>query len=101
MAGAPVGTGRQAGSALLAVRVGTHARSRSDFLSDSLRTPWVASQERDINAVAAELLADLGLEEVAHRRVTDLPTGTQKRVELARALAGHPKLMLLDEPASG
>lgn len=83
------------------VRVGAHGQSRGDFLSDSLRLPWALRQEREIDAVVTELLADLALAEVAQRRVADLPTGTQKRVELARALAGHPKLLLLDEPASG
>jgi branched-chain amino acid transport system ATP-binding protein len=83
------------------VRVGAHGQSRSDFVSDALRLPWVRAQERATDAVVTELLADLGLEDVAHRIVADLPTGTQKRVELARALAGRPKLLLLDEPASG
>jgi branched-chain amino acid transport system ATP-binding protein len=83
------------------VRVGAHGRSRSDFVSDSLGLPWVRRQQREIDGVATELLADLALADVKHRIVADLPTGTQKRVELARALAGHPKLLLLDEPASG
>jgi branched-chain amino acid transport system ATP-binding protein len=43
----------------------------------------------------------LGLEDVAHRKVSDLPFGTQKRVELGRALASQPQLLLLDEPAAG
>jgi branched-chain amino acid transport system ATP-binding protein len=83
------------------VRVGAHGRSRGDFVSDALRLPWVQRQQREIDGVVAELLADLALTGVKHRVVADLPTGTQKRVELARALAGHPKLLLLDEPASG
>jgi branched-chain amino acid transport system ATP-binding protein len=83
------------------IRVGGHGRSRSDFVSDSLRLPFVRREERAVDAVAADLLADLGLDDVKHRVVADLPTGTQKRVELARALAGQPKLLLLDEPASG
>jgi branched-chain amino acid transport system ATP-binding protein len=83
------------------VRVGAHGQSRSDFVSDALRLPWVQRQQREVDAVVAKLLADLALVDVAHRIVADLPTGTQKRVELARALAGHPKLLLLDEPASG
>jgi branched-chain amino acid transport system ATP-binding protein len=83
------------------IRVGAHGRSRSDFVSDALRLPWVRREEEATDASVAGLLADLGLDDVAHRVVADLPTGTQKRVELARALAGGPKLILLDEPASG
>ena len=83
------------------VRIGAHARTHSDIVSDSLKLPQVRRVEAALNARADEILNYLKLEDVAHVTVSGLPFGTQKRVELARALASEPKILLLDEPAGG
>jgi branched-chain amino acid transport system ATP-binding protein len=83
------------------VMIGLHSRTRSDFLSNALRLAWVKREEREMREAAMELIAFLDLTRVADRPAAGLPYGTLKRVELARALAGRPKLLLLDEPAGG
>ncbi len=83
------------------VMVGVHCRTRSDFFSNAVALPWVGREERAARREADDLLAFLALERVADHLAAGLPYGTLKRVELARALAGRPALLLADEPAAG
>jgi branched-chain amino acid transport system ATP-binding protein len=88
-------------SVLENVMVGRHSRSRGGFFAAALRLPYAARADAEARDRARALLALLELERVADTPVAALPFGTQKRVELARALAAEPQLLLLDEPASG
>jgi branched-chain amino acid transport system ATP-binding protein len=83
------------------IMVGSHCRGRGGFLANALRLPVVGREEARIAARTAALVEALDLAAVADQPVTALTFATQKRVELGRALAGEPKLLLLDEPAGG
>ncbi len=83
------------------VRVGAHALARGGFLANALALPFAAREGRRVAERADALIAEFGLEPVADRPVGELPFGVRKRVELARALAIEPKLLLFDEPAAG
>ncbi|GGO69214.1 ABC transporter ATP-binding protein [Nonomuraea cavernae] len=83
------------------VMVGAHHRGRAGFLTAGLRLPGVGGEERRLRAEADEVLTRLSLAEVAEHPAAGLPFGTLKRVELARALVGRPRLLLLDEPVNG
>jgi branched-chain amino acid transport system ATP-binding protein len=83
------------------IMLGGHSRTRSGFLANALRLPSVRREEAELEEQAERLLDLLGLRALADTRVMDLPFGSAKRVELGRALAAQPKLLLLDEPAGG
>jgi branched-chain amino acid transport system ATP-binding protein len=76
-------------------------RRAPGFLAASLRLPAATRDEREAREHADELLERLGLSEVAGHEASGLPYGTLKRIELARALVQRPRLLMLDEPASG
>ena len=88
-------------SALENVLVGQHVCTRCGFLGAMGRWPWVRREEEKARERALELLEFVGLDGVASHRSEDLPFGWQRFLEIARALAANPQLLLLDEPASG
>jgi len=88
-------------SALENVMTGEHARLRANLVESLLHTPRQRREETAARAKALELLRFVGLEASAGTYARNLPYGSQRRLEIARALATGPKILLLDEPAAG
>ncbi len=88
-------------TALENVMVGRHPRARAGFVAGMLHLPWTWREERAVEARAREALDFAGVPELADVEATSLSYGQQRAVELARALASEPALLLLDEPAAG
>jgi branched-chain amino acid transport system ATP-binding protein len=83
------------------VMVGRHRHERTGILTDLLHLPAVERQNRATREQAMVALARIGLQAVADRPAGSLPYGDLKRLEIARALATEPSVLLLDEPAAG
>jgi len=88
-------------SALDNVRLGHHCRMKSQLWDSLFKTPRERHEERDITDHSMELLTLVGLSHQAENYARNLAYGQQRRLEIARALATNPKLLLLDEPAAG
>ncbi len=88
-------------TALDNVKVGMHNEIKCSFLSSLLHLPSYRRAEEAADLKAMELLEFMGLGDVAHVKAGSLPYGVQRRLEIVRALATNPSIILLDEPAAG
>jgi branched-chain amino acid transport system ATP-binding protein len=88
-------------SAVDNVKVGEHHGMHAKLWDSLFKLPTARREEREVHARAMELLKFVGIEQQAYNYARNLPYGHQRRLEIARALAGNPHLLLLDEPAAG
>lgn len=83
------------------VLIANHLRIKSDFLSAAFKLPWYRREEKEMFEKSMNLLERVGLADSINEKSSSLPYGKQRRLEIARALATNPKVLLLDEPAAG
>jgi branched-chain amino acid transport system ATP-binding protein len=88
-------------TALDNVRLGQHARMKAQIWDALFKTPRARKEEVAVTERAHELLGFVGIDRYANSYARNLPYGAQRRLEIARALATGPRLLLLDEPAAG
>ena len=88
-------------TALDNVKVGMHNEMKCSFVASLLRLPSYYKAEKKANEKAMELLEFMGLADIADQKAGSLPYGVQRRLEICRALASNPAIILLDEPAAG
>jgi branched-chain amino acid transport system ATP-binding protein len=83
------------------VMVGLHSKSKSGLFACSFKAPWAIKEERRIREEAHEWLRFVGIEQLADIQASNLPFGKGRMLEIARAMACKPRLILMDEPAAG
>lgn len=83
------------------ILLGQHVHLKSSFLEAISYFPHYCQEERKMREYAMELLDEIGIADYANTDAVSLPYGIQRKLEIVRALASHPKLLLLDEPAAG
>ncbi len=81
--------------------IARHLRLESNYLSGTLRLPKYRAEERQMRQKVQALIEEFGLSKYQDEVASSLPYGVQRRLEIARALATEPSLLLLDEPAAG
>lgn len=81
--------------------LGLHTQSKSGILSCMFKTPWHLKEEHNISEVALQWLEFCGISDLANQKASNLPFGKGRMLEIARAMAVKPSIMLMDEPAAG